>query len=538
MSALFDAYVAGNAPAFYGGHFAAAEDRRRAVVAARRPLAPSVADTLDRQNTRYARSPARDAHLTALRAGAVAVVSGQQVGLFLGPLFTLYKAASAIAAARALAAETSSPVVPVFWLQSEDHDLPEIAACHVPRRDGEALCLQLPANTQDRRSLAHHVLPDQLGDCLAHLHAQLDHLPHAAEHLECLERHYRAGRRWVDAFADVLAELFAEDGLVLIDPRDEELAAAAADIHRRALLDAAPIAAMLAQRVAELRAAGFEVPVHIRPDAPLSFFHSQEADGPRYRLEPAANGYREVGGNDLHSLDALLAVLDATPLRFSTSVLLRPILQDTLLPTAAYVGGPAEVAYFAQIQPLFGHFGLPMPLVVPRARITLVEEKTARLLERLRLRAADAQCDEDELLARAGRCEPSTLSRTDLVHRLCVPFDDALSEVARAIAGSGPGLEVALSKTRATVEMAVGKLADKYEKALLHRDESLVDAVRRVRSALYPNGAPQERVFGVSYFAARYGQRPFLERVLSAIEPFAAEPIVLALADEGPRTML
>jgi bacillithiol biosynthesis cysteine-adding enzyme BshC len=521
---IFDAFLRGEAGELFGAHPTHPLDRRAAVERAARPLAPTVADALAAQNAGLAPSPARDAHLQDLRRGAAAVVTGQQVGLFLGPLYTLYKAATAIAVARALAAETGRPVVPVFWLQTEDHDLPEIAACHVSCAGGESLDLALPAPPGDRISIAHRTLPPDVEGCLEALRAALAHLPHGEAHVARLARHYRPGAGWARAFAGVLAELFAAEGLVLIDPRDPALGSDAEPVHRQAILRAAPIAEALASRVAAIEAAGFEAPVHVRRGAPLSFFHPRGASGPRYRLEPADGGFAEVGGSGTHSPSALLAALAADPLAFSTSALLRPILQDTLLPTAAYVGGPGEVAYFAQLGPLYAEYGLPMPVVVPRARFRVVDEGTRRLLDRLRLDPDDTLAPEDALLARCQAPERDLPRPAQLAQALVEPFDQALAHLAPRLAAVGQGLDAAMERTRGAVQTAVSKLAAKYEKASLHRDQKLVDDVRRLKRLLYPGDAPQERFYGLPSFAARFGEREFVHAVLAAVRPFEFAP--------------
>jgi bacillithiol biosynthesis cysteine-adding enzyme BshC len=530
---IFDAYLSGAARPFFDGHFTDAGDRRRAVRRALRPVAPAVTDAIATQNARLGASAARDAHLAALRGGAAAVLTGQQVGLFLGPLYTIYKAASAVRVARALAAESGHPVVPVFWLQTEDHDLPEIAVCEVPPIHGAPLALRLPASPGERISIAHRTLPDELGACLARLRAAIGSLPHGAAHLGRLERHYRAGAGWGHAFAGLLGELFADEGLVLVDPRDPALAGVAAPIHRRALIAATALAEALAERARALEAAGFAPPVHIRPDAPLSFFHPDGPAGPRFRLAPAPGGFAEVGGRRTHTREALLAALDAEPLRFSTSALLRPILQDSLLPTAACVGGPGEVAYFAQLAPLYAAYDLPAPLVVPRARLRILEGRTRRLLDRLGLAPDDGGRPEDELLAVASGADPARLDPAALTHALLAPFDAALGEVRAKIEGLGPGVAAAVAKTRVMVAMAVSRLAGKVEKARLHQDQRLVHDVRRLRELLCPNGLPQERVYGLPYFAARYGEGAFIARVLAAVTPFEPRPADLLLTDDG-----
>lgn len=515
---LADSFLRGEARAFFGAFFRDAEDRRRAVAEARRPLSPRVLDALIAQNRRLPTDPSRDAALEALGRGAVAVVTGQQVGLFLGPLYTLYKTASAIRLAHALTAETGHPAVPVFWLQTEDHDLPEIASCGLPGADGAVQSLSVPASPADRISIAHRPLPPELDACLSELTESFANRPHGEAHLARLKRHYRVGAGWSDAFAGLLAELFEGEGLVFVDPRDPALAQEAVPIHERAITDADRISEALLGRVRELEQEGFSAAVHVRARAPLSFFHPQGPEGPRYRLERIDGDFREIGRGRRHSPEALLAKLREEPLAFSTSALLRPILQDSLLPTAAYVGGPGEIAYFAQLAPLYELFNLPMPLIVPRARFRILESRTRRILERRRLTPDDAARPEDELLA-ACRGEAVSTDADALARRLLVPFEEALEKFTPELTQLDGGLPRAAEKARTHVKRSVLRLARKYERARLHADAALVADVKALKLLLQPDGAPQERIYGLPWFAARYGDRELVERVLREVDP-------------------
>jgi uncharacterized protein YllA (UPF0747 family) len=262
------------------------------------------------------------------------------------------------------------------------------------------------------------------------------------------------------------------------------------------------------------------VQVSIRSGAPLSFFHPHGAAGPRYRLEPDGDAFRTAGGGTRHSLAELLAALEADPLAFSSSALLRPIVQDTLLPTAAYVGGPAEIAYFEQLPPLYAAFGMTRPRVVPRARFRVVDEKTAAMLDRLGLAPADAERPESELLERLFGGADAAREAAEVEAALTAPFEEARRALAPRLLAAGPGLDAALEKTAASVRGSVEKLAAKYRAALLHRDAARVEELRRVQRMLHPGGAPQERTLGLATFAARWGDRRFVTRVLDAIDPF------------------
>lgn len=500
------------------------QTRARVVARARRPLAPDVHRVLVAQNARLAPSPARDAHLAALASGAAAVVTGQQVGLFLGPLYTLYKVASAIVLARTLAAETGIPVVPIFWLQTEDHDLVEIASCELAA--GSACeTIAMPVDTSNRVSIAHLQLPDAIEGCLAAVADRLGSGPDAIVHVERLRRHYRPGATWGDAFAGLLGELFAPEGLVVSDPREPALAAHVAPVHARAIENARDIANALVSRCQELERAGLRAPVHVRDGAPLSFFHPDGARGPRVRLEPSGDhAFVEVGGERAYERRAVLDALAADPLCCSTSALLRPIVQDTLLPTAAYVGGPAELAYYGQLPPLYRAFDRALPLVVERGHFVIVDERARRLLARLGVPAADlAGTSELELLARVRR--PAL---GDAGTQLLDPFIAAHDQLAARLAGGGPQIARALAKTRASVEYSVRKLTAKLERIAVYQDAELVDAVRRARAWLAPDGELQERRLGLPCFAARLGDRQIIERLLAATSPF--DPTVQELS--------
>lgn len=504
-----------------------AEDRRRAVDAASaRAIDPALLDALVARNAALPKSDARERNLERLsRPGTVAVVTGQQAGLFLGPLFTLYKTAAAVVAARALEEETGRACVPVFWLQDEDHDLPEIDHCVVPT-GGAPLRVQLPYPdaSSSRLPVSEVRVGDGIVDVLAQLAAELGRHPHAEEHLALLTRAYRPDATLPAAFVEVLSELFADEGLVVVDPRDPATAAHAAALHRRALVDASAISRALVARVEALHAAGFKEQVYVRPGSPLSFVSPEGAEGPRHRLDPAAREgeWLVVGAERTLTTAQLERWLDEEPRRFTTSALLRPLLQDSWLPTAAYVGGPGELAYFAQLGPLYEAFGLPMPLVVPRARFRLLDDRTRGLLDKLGLGADDAALPRDELLARlAGQGESDFESPESVEARLLEAITPSLAAFGERAATLDPSLAKASARTEDAVREAVGKLAAKYGRVLARRDEVVVERVDRLRALLVPAGAPQERVYSLPYFACRFGQRELVRRVLDAAEPFS-----------------
>jgi bacillithiol biosynthesis cysteine-adding enzyme BshC len=496
---------------------------RRAV---RRRTSPALIAALREQHARLPSSAARRENLDCLAAGeAAVVVTGQQVGLFLGPLYTFYKAASAIAVARAIQAESGIRCVPLFWLQTEDHDFAEIARCAVAGDRGVPLDLTLPpeAATHERTSIAHRVLAPEIGDVVGALADALGPGAAAAEVMALVRAHYVAGRPLAQAFAGVLAELFADEGLLFLDPRTPAIAALAAPIHRRAIADADTIDAQLIARATALETAGFTEQVPLRPGSLLTFVHDGAATGPRYRpRRPRDNSstrewlVSNVGGT--MSPDALLATLDRDPMRFSTSALLRPILQDTLLPTVAYVGGLAEVSYFGQLMPLYAHYGLDAPLVVPRARFRVIDARARRWLAALNLTPNELSLPAHALALRltsdatAGHADPAALKQ-----RIAQQIVPQVSAIAGAVVAAAPHLDDAAKRTQASVTHVLGRLLDRYARVLVDRDDTVRGKLDRLQNALCPGGVPQERAFAWVSMAATVGHATLKQLVMDRL---------------------
>jgi bacillithiol biosynthesis cysteine-adding enzyme BshC len=523
--AFSDSYLAGEpaAHAFFAPGFRDPVERQRvARLAAGRKVPAVLLDVLREQQSALPASAAREANLNALAKGGAAVVAtGQQVGLFLGPLYTFYKAASAVAVARAIEAESGIRCVPLFWLQTEDHDFAEIRACAVAGSDGQPVQLQLAEAGEARVSVAHRRLGTEIDGVLDQLAFLLDGQPGAEEVLTLLRAHYRPGQSLAAAFAGVLATLFADEGLLFLDPRDARIAALAAPIYRSCLEDADLIERLLQDRQAALSAAGFATQVPVRSCA-LVFFHQDRAAGPRFRLQKRASdgaGAWALAGTTATVADAeLLDLLAREPLRFSTSALLRPIVQDTLLPTVAYVGGPGEINYFAELGPLYQHFGVVPPLLVPRARFRCVDARTRRWLEQAGLVAADLAQPSRDIRARlhpavpAGSPDPQKLR--DRVARQILP---AVEKIASAISATGEPLRRPAQRTRDSVAHALERLIGRYARGLVERDETTLRRIEKLEMVLNPGGVAQERFYGWPWLASRLGPAVFKRLVFERL---------------------
>ena len=508
------------------GHARSVPARAEAVhIAAQKSMDPKLLAVVRAQNAALPPSAARERHLDLLaQSGTVIVATGQQVGLFLGPLYTLYKVATAITAARQLTVETGVACVPLFWLPTEDHDFAEIDHCFLPRTGGEPLKIALAASPPSRVPVAHRTLGPSVTDALAELETALAGLPHAADVLAWLRSSYMPQAPVARAFAQALATLFADEGLVFFDPHDLAVAPFTAPFHRQCVLDAAAISQQLQRQATLLENAGFEPQVHIRPGSPLSFVAPDAIDGPRYRLDPVAQSetWLLVGHPQQATVTTaqLLAWTHDAPQRFTTSALSRPVLQDVLLPTVGYVGGPGEMAYFAQLGPLYAYFSRPMPLPIHRDRFALLDERSQSFLRERNLKLGDLARPRDELL-RALASPPGAPTQQARLATMMAGLH--LDELSREMTAVDPNLGKAVVRTRDAVEDALGKLLDKHARALAQRDQVAMERLERARQWLMPNGEPQERVFGITAFAARFGMETLKQTVLAACRPFAGE---------------
>ncbi|MEL6548238.1 MAG: bacillithiol biosynthesis BshC, partial [Myxococcota bacterium] len=321
---------------FLEPRFTRVDERRGAVETARaRRIAPALLRAIQEQNEALGPSVARAHQLEKLtQPGAAVVVTGQQLGLFLGPLYTVYKALTAVEWAKRLEAETGHPVVPVFWLQTEDHDFDEVAVFRAAEAAGALEEIRLPKRS-GRRSISSLAHDDAIEAALEVLRRGLEGLPEGEREFERFRSNYVSGRPWVDSFTQTMAEYFQDEGLVFLNPRCAEVAELAAPIHARAVEESDVVGGLLLNRAKELESKGFKVQVPIRPECTLSFYHPDGNSGDRFRLRPGGGDFELAGRAGSVSSSEVRKTLDTDPLCFSSSALLRPIVQDTLLPTAA-----------------------------------------------------------------------------------------------------------------------------------------------------------------------------------------------------------
>lgn len=506
---LFRRYVAGDPAAlrFFAHDFRAAAALR---VAAERAAAldrdrATLADVLAEQNARWGNGDdAVRANVEALRDGrSAAVVTGQQLGLFGGPLYTVYKAATAVRLARQMTEDTGRPVVPVFWLAGEDHDFDEVRST-VVLSGREPVRIALPPDDA-RPPVGRRILGPETEAALTDLEKALRPTAFTPDLLAALRRAYRPGATMRDAFASWMAHLFAGSGLVFVSPDDARLKRLAAPVFRQEVERPGHTLVRMTEASEALVEAGFHRQV---TPLPGNLF-LMEPEG-RFTLDPDEDGFELRGLGRRYTEADLLALLGAEPERFSPNVVLRPIVEDRLLPTAAYVAGPGEVSYYAQLRGVYDAFGVPMPVVYPRASVTLVEPAVQRVLDRYGLAVPDLDPGPDPAasLEALHRRFALALSERDVEGA----FAEALRQAGEAVdalkplaVDADPTLEKSAEATRAALRNALGKLETRVVRAEKRNHALVRERLDRARAALYPAGKPQERVLSALSLLNAYG---------------------------------
>lgn len=445
---------------------------------------------------------------------AAAIVTGQQAGLFGGPLYVLYKALGAIKVAARLQEKRGSPVVPVFWVASDDHDFAEVRSTAVLDDAGQIRTLRYAPEREPVGLPASRVILDEtITPLIAELGRALPSGMHRETALEMLRASYRPGVSLSGAFAQLLSTLLPD--LVVLDASDPALKRLVVPVMAREVAEGSPTSRLAREVGQKLLAAGYHQQVPVRSGF-LNLFLFLEDER---RALGTANGSIEVRGlgKRIPVADAVkMMEADAAP--WSPGVLLRPLAQDLMLPSAAYVGGPAEIAYHAQVGPSYRHFGIPRPVLLPRPSVTLVEPAQARALDVEGLTLPDLQADPEVLLSRWTRVahpeveEAFTRTREALEREMAV-VEARLGEL-------DPTLRAATDGARGRALHQIETLREKATRALKKRDQSRADRLRRTRDALLPGGSFQERGLGLVNLVARHGPAVAGD-LLARIDPWA-----------------
>jgi bacillithiol synthase len=467
--------------------------------------AARLADLLDEQAVEFGAGDVAKANIAKLRAGARAVVTGQQVVLFGGPLLTILKAATAVARSKEATQATGVEYVPVFWMATEDHDLAEV--------DQVSLLTKTSVETLRAGLKVAHAVPvggvvpgPELDAVLERASELLEFAPVSELLRECYAEKDGARPTLAVAFGRLIARIFADQGLVVMDAAVRGFHALGAETLRYAIEHAEELQAALIARGEELVKAGYHAQVLVAAGGSMLFL-LDEATGERVALRrvASADGVMQwKAGGRVYSAAELLEILETAPERLSPNALLRPVFQDAVLPTAAYVGGPAEIAYFAQSAVLYEAILGRITPVLPRLSATLLEPAIAAVMEKDELQLPDAMTTAEELAQRLGaRAMPIEEKR-----KLAVvgnAMETELAALTEYLAGMDASLGRAAEVSGSKMLYQMNRLRRMAATFELQKEASLRKHAEAIVLNVFPGGHPQERVVAGVWFMARYG---------------------------------
>lgn len=461
-----------------------------------------VADALERINRRAGSPELTFQHIEMLRReGSVAIVTGQQAGLFTGPLYTIHKALTVIKLAACLR-DQGIDAVPVFWVASEDHDYEEVNHTRVVDLEGQVQTVRYePAERPHDIPVGKIQVDGGINRAIEEFLAFLppsEFLPGIADDLR---QSYAEGAGFAEAFAQLLARLFRDYGVVLLDPGDEGLKQVVAPLYAQAIEKSEAIAHALVERSNTLVEAGYHAQVTTSEEmVPLFILE----EGRRTALTQHNGRFFVKGSEKSFDKEELVELARRCPNCFSPNVTLRPVVQDYLLPTAAYVGGPAEIAYFAQIRAAYEVLGRQEPCVLPRASFTIIEGRHQKTMEKYNLELADFF---DGLHAAVTKVVEQSLDRGTAAAfaETEALFNSQLDKLEEALRQADATLADSLKRSREKIFYQIEHLRTRFIHASARREETAYRQVERAYTSLLPNKNFQERELNIFYFLARYG---------------------------------
>jgi len=451
------------------------------------------------QERRDAPQEARAAGALLADATTVAVVTGQQAGVFGGPLFTLLKAVTAIQLARRTAEEHRVPTVALFWVDAEDHDWDEVRS--TTALDAQMVPRTVSLPTQEGAGhlpIAALTLDERVSATTEELRAALARTDFTDWVIERARDAWRPGAGMSHAFARWLEGLLGPHGLIVFESADPAAKPFVADLFARELQFPGRTAALAAEAGRMLSERGHQPQVVPQPDN-VALFRLDGTGTPIRRQGDAL-----VVGDRSYAPSQLAAEAVDHPERFSPNVLLRPVVQDTLFPTICYVAGPSELAYLGQLRGVYEHFGVPMPLMYPRASATLVDSATRRFLSKYDVKIEDLRPQDESALNKLLEAQlpagvEQALTEADAAMRR------AMERVIEVIPAVDPTLAGAAKTTLGKMEHDLRALHGKVIQAAKRRDETLRRQFNRAQAQIFPLGHPQERTLGMIFFLNRYG---------------------------------
>ncbi len=447
---------------------------------------------------------------------SVCVITGQQLAIFGGPVYTLYKIISAIALARRLEQHHQRPVIPVFWLADEDHDIDETVNVQLIQKGSNSTHTYsdphlFPIPVADR------VLSDGIDPFLNEVFDHLETTPFTHTLREQLQQAYQPGATFRTAFGKLIMQWFGKYGLVLAGSNDPEIKAWLRPVLKTAVQEADSVYKALEVQTLKVETA-FKRQAQISDS--LLFYLDPEANKARYRIKHEQGAWFTEQGHRWSTAE-LIDLVERFPQQVSPNVFFRPMLQDHMLPTLAYVAGPGELAYYAQMNQLYRVFGLHMPLITPRHSATILDASVTRNLHQLPFTFQDYQLRIEDL-------EKSYITQHQSINadQWALDWIELLRKASESaiaqLSSSEPTLRASAEKTLAETEASITKIKQKWIKSLKEKEQTALQRIQRVKNTCFPEQEPQERVISTIYFLNKFGM-DVIDELLTTFQEHKAD---------------
>lgn len=474
----------------------------------------AVTTALTEQNQKYGCGHKTLENISNLnRVDACAVVTGQQTGLFGGPLYTIYKVLTAVKLADYLNHNVKRCFVPIFWLASDDHDFAEINHIILLDKENKVQKIHYKGHsTALKMPVSKIMLTSEIDNCIQQLISTTPDSEFKQEILTDIKKVYQPGQSLVDAFARWMTRLFRSHGLIIIDAGVPIFKKLGKRVFHKEIAGSSPSTQQALRSSQRLKRLNYHPQIQLHRGKLNLFFAEKE----RLTIENKSDGFVIKGTSDFYEKDEFLALAEKKPHFFSPNVLLRSIYQDTLLPTAAYVGGPSEIAYLAQMKNVYESFDLSMPVIYPRKTVTIIEKKIEKIMNNFGLNIPDIWNESTRPIDKIiGTKIPESIDET--LKAVSSHLEQDLKSLKKQITAFEPTLEKPVTTSMRRIDYQIQFMKKKILQASKKRNRILIRQLQKVKNNLYPDNHLQERTFNIVPFLIKYGYT-FIERLYREID--------------------
>lgn len=441
------------------------------------------------------------------------VFSSQQTAIFGGPMYTIYKALTAAKLAEKFQETLKCPVVPCFWMATDDHDFEEVRWASFLQRSGELTTTSYnPSNDPSGIPVAEITFDENVKELVESVESSLIDTEFKRALVESVKEFYSPGRKLSEAFARLFNYFLGDRGIILVDPNFPGMKDFFIGVFTREILYHTKTQQLFEQRTGQLLKNGYHAQVHKTGENLNLFYH----DRGRRNLVIYGDSYCPDGSSDKFLPEELLKIAEKSPQRFSTNVLLRPLAQCAAFPTLCQVVGPSELAYFAQIEPLFEFFEVPFPVVYPRSGMTIVEPQIKRILNKYKLNLPELKSELEGTIGRVvEKLFPSETA--EAVMSLQDHFNGDLEKYAGMLQKTDLEGYQLIINFKKHIDYKLKQLQKKLKTTNKKRHKELASQIRRTYAFLFPANKLQERVISPVYYANKFGPESF-HKIFEALE--------------------